>query len=147
MSGEFTDGSGPRGWVLYDGDCAFCLRWVRRFRGPLERRGFRLAPLQTPWVRKRLGLPADELLAELRLLMADGQRFGGADALVEIARHLWWGWPLYALAWLPSARRLLAAGYRWGARHRQCVRPREALSTALTDDFVPRKVSPACPAQ
>ena len=115
----------PRGWVLYDGDCAFCLGMVRRFRAVVERRGFCLAPLQTPWVRERLALPDDELLAQMLLLTSDG-RLGGADALVEIARHIWWGWPLFALSKLPGARPLLAAGYCWMARRRHSLSPEPA---------------------
>ena len=61
----------PRGWVLYDSDCGFCTCWAWRialFVGP---RGFHLAPLQAPWVRRRLALPGSELLDELRVLTAD----------------------------------------------------------------------------
>ena len=79
---------------------------VGRFRSLLEHQGFSLTPLQTPWVRKRLALPDDELLAQMLLLTSDNRCYGGADALVEIARHIWWGWPLFALSRLPGARSL-----------------------------------------
>ena len=127
MSGESTkhsDHPDPRGWVLYDGDCPFCRRMVGRFRSLLEHQGFSLTPLQTPWVRKRLALPDDELLAQMLLLTSDNRCYGGADALVEIARHLWWGWPLFALSRLPGARSLLSVGYRRVAERRHSLSPR-----------------------
>ena len=118
---ECTESPPRRGWVFYDGECGFCRRLVGCVRARLERRGFGFAPLQSPGVRARLGLSEAELLSELRVLRADGRRLGGAAAVVEIARQVWWGWPLAAFARLPGAGRLLAAGYRWVAGHRRCA--------------------------
>lgn len=110
--------SPPRGWVLYDADCGFCTRWAWRialFVGP---RGFHLAPLQAPWVRERLRLSEAELLHELRVLTADDALYGGADALLFLARQIWWAWPIAALAWLPGMMPLARAAYCWIARNR-----------------------------
>jgi predicted DCC family thiol-disulfide oxidoreductase YuxK len=119
---EMTDNSvtNPRGWVLYDGDCGLCLRWASRFEATLSRRGFSLAALQEPWVRKRLGLSEDAPLTEMRLLLADGKRAGGADALIEIARRIWWAWPLFLLAHLPGIKFALRVLYRTLAANRHC---------------------------
>jgi hypothetical protein len=99
----------------------------------LAPRGFAFVPLQTPWVRAFFHLPEDELLSEMRVVFStgdnwrDGQNervgraFGGADAIVELAKHVWWAWPLVALAQIPRARRLLRAGYRAVAARRYCV--------------------------
>ena len=47
-----------KGWVLYDGDCAFCVRWLRFWTPALRRRGFEVDALQAEWTRQRLwGLP------------------------------------------------------------------------------------------
>jgi len=108
----------PRGWVLYDSDCGFCTRWAWRialFVGP---HGFHLAPLQAPWVRRRLALPERELLNELRVLTADDVLYGGADAFLYLARQIWWARPIAALAWLPGVMPLARAAYRWIARRR-----------------------------
>src|SRR3989442_814760 len=75
------------GWVLYDGECGLCTGWARRFGAVLNRRRFELAPLQTPWVRERLGLVPGVVLTEMRLLLSDGSIYGGADAIIEIARR------------------------------------------------------------
>jgi len=127
---EITDNGGatrPNACVLYDGACPMYTRLARRFAPVLGRRQFDLAPLQTPWVRARLGLGSDELLREMRLHTGDGQIFGGADALVQIARAIWWAWPFYAMMQLPGARPLLRLGYRCVAN-----RPLEPLRVPLT---------------
>lgn len=121
MNTEITDNVKLNGWVLYDGDCRHCLRFAKYFRGALTRRRFALAPLQEPWVRKRLGLAEAELLTEMRLLKLNGRVVGGADALLEIARQFWWAWPLQQLGRIPVVMTLFRAGYRWIARHRHCA--------------------------
>ncbi len=109
-----------RGWLLYDGGCPFCAGWAARLEKPLTRRGFDLAPLQSPWVRECLDLPLSEPFTEMRLLTVEGRDLGGADALVHLARGIWWAWPLFAVSLLPGVRPLLRAGYRWVARDRHC---------------------------
>ncbi len=121
---ELTDAKGrsaSRGWVFFDADCAFCSTWARRMRAVLASRGFGLAPLQSSRVRALLSLPDGELLREMRLLTANGSVLGGADALIHLARNIWWAWPVYALAQLPGTRALLVAVYRWLAAHRHCL--------------------------
>lgn len=108
----------PRGWVLYDADCGFCTRWawgIAHFVGP---RGFHLAPLQAPWVRQRLAMPEAELLHEMRVLTADDALYGGADALVFLARQIWWSRPIAALTRLAGIMLLARAAYRWVSRNR-----------------------------
>ena len=94
---------------------------ARCFRPLLARRHLELLPLQTPWVTARLRMPDTELLAEMRLLRTDGRFFGGADALLEIARHFWWTWPLWLIGRFSPIRSVLRAGYRFLARHRNCA--------------------------
>jgi len=117
---EITDEVKVNGWVLYDADCRFCTRLAGRFRPWLVRRHLVLLPLQTPWVRARLGLADPRLLVEMRLLLPDGTHFGGADALIEISRHYWWTWPLRQMTRVPAVRELVRRGYRWMAHWRNC---------------------------
>ncbi len=121
MNTEITDSEGLNGILFYDGDCCMCVRITKWVRTGLARRGIRLQPLQTPGCGEQLGLNEAELMAEMWLFMPDRQKFGGADALLEICRHFWWTWPLRQLARFPGVRRWLSAAYRWVARHRQCV--------------------------
>ena len=116
------------GWVLFDGDCEFCRAWVRRLQPILSPRGFAFIPLQTPWVRAYFRLPEDQLLREMRLLLRSGEAYGGADAIVELAKHVWWAWPMVALAHIPGARRILNVAYRRVAAKRYCISGACAIS-------------------
>jgi len=109
-----------RGWILFDRDCIVCTSLVRRFRHTLEKRGFGFAALQDPRVAALLGLPTEDLMREMRVVTRGGQIYGGAEAVVYLARQVWWAWPLYAAARLPGVPRILDAGYRWFADHRPC---------------------------
>jgi predicted DCC family thiol-disulfide oxidoreductase YuxK len=115
----------PTGWLVYDGECALCMRLVRWFRRPLEQRGYALVPLQSPWIAARLhisyGVLPEDLLKEMRLLTGDGRCLGGSDAALHLAREIWWAWPFWALGKLPGVRALLDLGYRAVAQHRHCV--------------------------
>ena len=106
--------------MLYDGDCALCRAWAGRTYRLLRRRGFRMAPLRSPWTQARFGLEPNSLLTEMRLITTDGKRLGGADALIEIARNIWWAWPLSLAARLPGIRPLLRIAYRHLAARRHC---------------------------
>jgi predicted DCC family thiol-disulfide oxidoreductase YuxK len=112
---------GVRGLVIYDGECALCAEAARRFQNLLRRRGFDLAMLQAPWVRAQLGLNTDEQIVEMILLADDGEIFSGADAFAQIARKIWWAWPLFAVAQIPGAMILLRAIYRRVAANRHCL--------------------------
>ena len=119
-----TDAKGRhalRGWVFFDRDCSVCTSLARRFRRTLESRGFGLAALQDARVQALLALPPSELLREMRVATAEGAVYGGAQAIVYLARQIWWAWPLYAAAKVPGVPRLLGAGYGWFADHRTCA--------------------------
>jgi len=109
-----------RGWVLYDADCSLCTSFAWRLAGLLEPRGFHFAPLQAPWVARRLALP--NLLEEIRVLTRDGRQYGGADALVYLELQVWWAWPLYALSRIPGAMSLARHAYRWFSERRHRIR-------------------------
>lgn len=110
-----------KGWVVYDGDCALCRTWAGRTYRILRRRGFRLVPFHVEWVRKELGLKPGQLPDEMRLLKEDGSKVGGADAILEIARSIWWAFPLYAVAQVPGMLPLFRTAYRALARRRHCI--------------------------
>jgi predicted DCC family thiol-disulfide oxidoreductase YuxK len=110
-----------QGWVLYDSDCQLCASMAARFTPMLCRYRFGLAPLQMPWVQQRLGLRPGEPLVEMKLLAANGQIYGGADALAQIARRIWWAWPWFALAKIPGTMFLFRAIYRRFAANRKCL--------------------------
>ena len=115
----------PVAWVLYDGACGFCSRWVPFWKGTLEKRGIGIASLQEPWVVERLeakGVAMENLLDDLRILVAgSGEVIPGADAYRYAFRRIWWARPLYLLSVMPGLRRLFDRGYRAFAENRYRV--------------------------
>jgi predicted DCC family thiol-disulfide oxidoreductase YuxK len=109
-----------RGWILYDGACQSCTASARRFDRIFRHRGFLFLPLQTEWVRQQLGLEAGAPLEEMHVLTNEGQDIAGVDAILFLARRVWWTWPVVAFAQLPGMHKLLDRGYRWIAAHRGC---------------------------
>jgi len=110
-----------QGVVLYDGQCGFCLRWVKYWAGTLGRSGFEIASLDEPWVAEKIKQPHEELLTDIRLLTTDGQLISGADVYLYAARGIWWAWPFYTIFSLPGFNRLIHVSYKWFARNRYCV--------------------------
>jgi predicted DCC family thiol-disulfide oxidoreductase YuxK len=128
---ETTESRPSTGWILYDRECRSCSELALRFRSVFARRGFAFEPLQEPWVRTKLGLSAVETLAEMRVLTSDGTVLGGADAVVLLARQVWWMSPLSWTAQLPGGRRVLRSLYRWVAARRHCAVCRLEPSSSL----------------
>jgi len=117
---EITVNRAPRGWIFYDADCALCAGAAARLKRALNRRGFRLLPLQTPDAPERVGVTREALLNRVHLLPGDGRRLAGIDVFIEVARHLKWARPLVAAARWPAVLPLLRRGYDWIAAHRHC---------------------------
>src|SRR5712672_2926535 len=123
LASEFTDGKGrhARGWLFYDAECGFCTRTARWLRPILARRGLAVAPLQDARVGVLLGLSKSELLRELRFLLADGRQAGGANAVLAVAREIWWARPLVWIGNIPGMMAVLRRGYRRVAARRSCA--------------------------
>ena len=122
LANEYTDTT-PRhakGWLFFDADCKFCTKIARAIAPILEARGLALAPLQDPRVAPLLGLSHDHLMREIHLLMSDGQQYGGADAVIALARQIWWAAPLVWLAKIPGMTNAFHAAYRAVAASRSC---------------------------
>ena len=67
-----------------------------------------------------LGLAREELLQAIRFVFADGSQYSGADALLAVAREVWWAHPLVWVSKLPGALPAMRKGYRWAAEHWRC---------------------------
>jgi predicted DCC family thiol-disulfide oxidoreductase YuxK len=118
---EIARNENLRGWIFYDGDCRSCIASAKRFERLFARRGFYFTGLQTPLAQEQLGLEPNAPLEEMRVLTRDGRDLGGADAVIFLARQVWWAWPFHALAQLPGVHRLVDRSYRWIATHRGCT--------------------------
>jgi predicted DCC family thiol-disulfide oxidoreductase YuxK len=123
LASEFTDGKGrhARGWLFFDAECGFCIKIARWIAPILHRRGIQLAPLQDPRVGALLGMTREELLFEMRYLSSDRTHFGGADAVVAVAREIWWARPLGWISRIPGMMEVLRKAYRWVAGKRSCA--------------------------
>jgi predicted DCC family thiol-disulfide oxidoreductase YuxK len=109
----------PReGWILYDGGCGFCSRWVHFWKGTVERRGFAIKDLQSASAEGRLLIPEENLLDDVRVLTPAGRLESGAEAYLYVARRIWWAWPFYAVFRLPGFNSILWWGYHWFNRNR-----------------------------
>lgn len=107
------------GTIVYDGECAFCLRQVERVRAKDIHGLFECVPQQAPGLFDRFPALAEaDLDSGMRLIQPDGQIHVGPDAVYEIARRL----PSWRrLAWLyrlPLLHRVFVAGYAWIAANR-----------------------------
>jgi predicted DCC family thiol-disulfide oxidoreductase YuxK len=107
--------------LFYDATCGLCSAGERRLGRIVERRGFRIVPLQEPWAADLLGLAPGEVPDEMKLRTADGRVLGGVDAFVHVSRFVWWAWPVYALARVPGVRPLLRRAYARLARNRHRI--------------------------
>jgi len=132
----------PReGWILYDGGCGFCFRWVRFWKNIVERRGFAIKDLQSASADGLLHIPKENLLDDIRVLSRSGRIESGANAYLYVARRIWWAWPFYAIFSLPGFRWMLWQGYRWFNRNRyrfsrHCPLPQPADAGPITKDRI-----------
>jgi len=108
-----------RGWIFFDEDCGFCRDLALHFEQTFAKRGFDFEPLQREWVHKRLSLTPEQALEEMRVLTDDRRVFGGADAVIFLARQLWWARPLASIARFAFIHAWLDRSYRWVAAHRK----------------------------
>src|SRR3981081_2442428 len=125
LASEFTDGKGrhARGWLFFDAECGFCTRTARWLLPILAKCGLAVGPVQGRGVGAVLGLSRPELLRELRFLLSDGGQYGGADAVLAVAREIWWARPLVWLAKIPGMMEQLRRGDYWvGARRSWAAR-------------------------
>lgn len=120
MNTEITVIDDTQGWIFFDADCRLCTGSASRLSAWLEQHGFHLVPLQTQGSAERLGVTTEALFTRVHLLTSDGRRFAGADAFVEIARHLKWARPLVAATRFPLMLPLLRRCYDWIAANRYC---------------------------
>lgn len=112
--GQELKGIEPRvGWILYDGCCGFCFRWVHIWEKVIERRGFALKDLQSARDDGSLKIPHENLLDDILILTGDGRLESGADAYLFVARRIWWAWPFYGVFSLPGFNWVLWQSYRW----------------------------------
>jgi predicted DCC family thiol-disulfide oxidoreductase YuxK len=115
------DKPNPAGWILYDDSCGLCRRWVPFWEKTLQKRGFEIAPLQADWVRQKLQLNENDLLQDLRLLLANGEQVQGADTYRYAMKRIWWAYPVYLFSVAPIGRNIFNWSYRKFASNRHQI--------------------------
>ncbi len=110
-----------RGWILYDDTCGFCRKWVPFWGGTLKKRGLKIAPLQSDWVKEKLGEVDRDLSQDLRLLLADGTQVRGADVYRYVMRRIWWAYLFYLFSVAPLLRNVFDWSYRTFANNRHRI--------------------------
>lgn len=113
--------SDAHGYLLYDGGCGFCSWWVSKMTDHLAKVGIRVAPLQSPWVSNTLKLSPEELVEDIRLLLADGTLISGANVYIDLLQRLRWSRPLGIIIGLPVLRSVTWEIYRLINRNRFVV--------------------------
>jgi predicted DCC family thiol-disulfide oxidoreductase YuxK len=106
--------------IIYDGDCNFCLRWIRRWQ---QATGDRVAylPYQDSRVAAALPeLPRQQLESAVHFVQADGAVYSGAEAALRAvacnrSHKLWLDW--YERS--PTVANLAEQAYRFIAGHRR----------------------------
>lgn len=106
-------------YLIYDGDCAFCLRWVSWFQARDRDRRLVFIPFQEPAELARLpAIPRSALERAMHLVSLQGDIYAGAAALPPILGLLPWGWTLSWLFKIPGVPWLADRMYRLVARNR-----------------------------
>ena len=109
----------PSDALFFDAGCRLCAGAAARWRGLLERNGFAVLPLQSDTAHQALGLETDVVPEEMKVISRGGV-FGGADALIEIARRIWWARPLAVIGSAWPVRNVLRRASVALAERRRC---------------------------
>jgi predicted DCC family thiol-disulfide oxidoreductase YuxK len=115
--------------VIYDGQCKFCTKQVKRV-AQFDLAGlFSFISLHDPRVSQRFpNLSHQQLMDQMWVVDPTGRQYGGTDAVRLISRKLWTLWPLAVLLHLPGT------GWFWRAAYRGIARIRYRLGGRCEND-------------
>jgi predicted DCC family thiol-disulfide oxidoreductase YuxK len=106
-----------RAVMIWDGDCSFCRRWIRRWRrwtaGMIDDEPYQQA------AGRFARIPPGDFVRAVHLVEPDGRTTRGAEAALrslEIAGRA--GWLIRAYRRIPLFARTCELAYRFVARHR-----------------------------
>ena len=106
--------------LIYDGDCQFCRRLIRRWQritgDRVEYEPFQAAAARFPQI------PQERFEASVQLVLPSGEIFEGAEAIFRtLALVPGRGRGLRLYRKLPGFARISEAGYRWVSRNRKTI--------------------------
>jgi predicted DCC family thiol-disulfide oxidoreductase YuxK len=103
--------------VVFDGDCVFCRRWVRRYWN-LKHDGIAFASYQNA-SQQYPAISDDDFRSALHVIEPDGTTRRGAAACWRVLQLTTVrSWPLWLHEHIPPFRMIGDAAYRWVTRHR-----------------------------
>ena len=103
--------------VVWDGDCVFCRRWMKRYSSLAGNR-LDFAPLQDA-AQHFQHIHRSQFERAIHLIMPDGQHTSGAEAMCEIQSRIGVRrWPLWIYRRSRPLATLAEATYGWVANHR-----------------------------
>jgi predicted DCC family thiol-disulfide oxidoreductase YuxK len=119
--------------VIFDGGCAFCQSQIGLLRR-LDRRGaLRFVSAQDPKIATLYpDLDRGDLMRQMYVIRANGQRFAGAEAVRYLTRRLPWLWPAALILHLPGTSGL------WNWLYRQIAARRYSLKTGESCPIPPK---------
>ncbi|MEE2907823.1 MAG: lipase maturation factor family protein [Planctomycetota bacterium] len=104
--------------VVYDGDCGFCRRWLKRYEAVTPPDKLAWSPYQKA-AGTYPGIPEAQFERWLHLVRPDGTHARGAEAVFEIMHRAdIRSWPLWCHRHLPPFRGFCNGAYRLVADHR-----------------------------
>lgn len=104
--------------LIYDGDCAFCRRWIERWR-KITGNAVDYAPYQEAAGRFP-DIPRTDFEISVVLIEPDGKNSRGAEAIFRsLALAGRWRWLLWGYRHLPGAKHLSETLYRFIAARRK----------------------------
>lgn len=105
--------------VVYDGDCQFCTRQVKRLHWLDGGKRLSFLSLHDPATTRMLpDLTHEQLMQEMVVVTSDGKRFSGARAGRYLSRRLPGLWWLVPLLHIPCSLPLWNWAYKTLARNR-----------------------------
>jgi lipase maturation factor 1 len=107
--------------LLYDGECWFCLRWIRRWEQRLENK-VDVASFQSQLSRFDKDIPVECFQSAIRLITTDGKVYGGAEAVFRAwndGSGMGRGVALWCYQFIPGFAPLARAAYQVVARYRE----------------------------
>jgi lipase maturation factor 1 len=102
--------------MIYDAECAFCLKWIARWRARTGA-SVEYRPFQEPGLLRRLRIPRSDARRAIQLVV-DGRRYQGAEAVFRALSRVPGLRVATAVARLPLIRAVCEWVYRRVARHR-----------------------------
>lgn len=97
----------------------------------------------TPWhavpeLLEQYNLSLEDVLTQVWLITPDEKVWGGAAAVNQCLRYIWWARPLALLYRIPGLRQLEDWLYRWIAEHRHLM-PGSTAACALPPNNASQK--------